>query len=84
MEDEIVELVISMDDPQPSLTFVWQMRTIPRNHLVEERDFARLHTGFDVNGSGLRDRNPRKRLDLPRKVGRRGPEGGETEGFGVQ
>ena len=68
VEDEVVELVVPVDDPEARLALVGQVRAVPREHLGEPRDVARLLPRFDVHRLRLCGGDGREGLDLPRKV----------------
>lgn len=68
VEDEVVELVVTVDDSQPSLPLVRQVRPVPCDHLAEARDLTRRFPGIYVDGLRLRLRDRGQRLDLPREV----------------
>ena len=73
-----------MDDPQPRLALVRQVRLVPRDHLREARDLPRGLARLDVDGLGLGSGDGGERLDLPREVGRVRGEAGEPERGGVE
>ena len=73
-----------MDDPQPRLALVGQVRLVPRDHLREARDLPRGLARLDVDGLGLGLGDGGERLDLPREVGRVRGEAGEPERGGVE
>ena len=73
-----------MDDPQPRLALVGQVRPVPRDHLREARDLPGGLARLDVDGLGLRLRDGGERLDLAREVGRVRGEAGEPERGGFE
>ena len=79
MEDEIVQLIVAVDDPESGLALVGQIRLVPFDHFVEFGDLPDGLVSCDVDGLGLSDRDAGKGLNLTRKVGRRRSEGGEAE-----
>jgi hypothetical protein len=84
VEDHVVELVVAMDDAETGLALVGQVCAVPREERVELGDHACLLSALDVDDGGLRERDAREGLDLPREVRRRGSEGGEAELGGVE
>ena len=70
MEDEIVQLIVAMDDPEAGLALIRQIRLVPFDHFVELGDLADRLVSCDVDGLGLGYRDPGEGFNLAREVGR--------------
>ena len=70
MEDEIVQLIVAMDDPEAGLALIRQVCLVPFDHFVELGDLADRLVSCDVDGLGLGDRDTGEGFNLAREVGR--------------
>ena len=82
VEDQVVQLIVSMNDSGTDLRLVREVLGVPTHKLVESRNFPNGFLGFNINRRGLRERNLRQGLYLTREVGVRGTKVLETELFG--
>ena len=68
VENEVIELVVSMHDSKAELLLVGEVGAVPRNELVEEGDVPGLIPGLDVSNLGLNRGDFGEGLDLAREV----------------
>ena len=68
VEDEVVELVVTMHDSHASFALVGQVTLVPRDELAPTGDFPHRLSGIDVLNRSLRECDLGKGLDLTREV----------------
>jgi hypothetical protein len=68
MEDEVVELVVAVNNPQPRLLLVRQVRAVPSHKLLEIRDIPDRPLRVEVDNGGLSVGHARQGFYLTREV----------------
>jgi len=68
MEDHIVQLIVSVNNPRTGLRLIRKVLAVPLHKVVESGDLSDGLVAFDIHRLRLCERNPRQRFYLAGKI----------------
>lgn len=69
VEDHVVQLVVSVNDPGTGLRLVWKVLGVPLHEVVESGYLSDDFLTLNIHSLGLRERNPCQGFYLAREIG---------------